>query len=813
MRLGYDRDVGDADARLVRRRPLRADSRDWYGPGDVVPYSVPHRSRIEQVQRPNGRTPRGYATSSMSLDAYQPTMPPPTHLTRASTDAYKRFPGYPVYEADDDDDNDEDERWPPLKQRGRFPERARPRQSLRKPREPTPESTPPSESEEESDSDSDSGDDEDNDQIEVVVEEAEEENHGHGRHRRRHRQPSRDDYTSSSDNERQRRRHRMPSPSTSDEVELAYRRHASSERGSPDHRPPLRRQVSDDPRYGPSQRFASVLGTSRPPVSSKRAAKVYESIEITREARPRRSAALQTVRQSRESSLRPPSMTGSHFGESSRNTSPDRPRKLRDCKACLDEVPESRCPKLDCGHRMCHSCLKRRFKQSMTDPEQMPPTCCSPDHISPDIVERLFDPMFKKLWNKKFVDYSLRARLYCPSRRCGEWIRPANVYRDRETGRGAARCDRCETKVCVSCNGRWHFSSKCPRDDQTARFLEYARHEGRKRCHKCGATAELGEGDNHAACRCGADFCIVCGQKPKRCECPWFEHDDPDLDHNDHMNGPPTRRGGDIQVFKGGDIQVFNGGDIQVFRDEAPPAPEESRTPRRARGSARPQIYDEEALMRQHQEQRDEEMARRSHYYDREDDYEDRGGIADVVRVENTSGHYTKDVPRRTGRRVVGAPPSPSRPGFENPPGGDYYAGGEHPREARGGSMDRRLADRFAESRYGPMHGMEPPPGPMGASLMPPPIGMPPPVREGTYYGGGMGPERVIVERDYDDNESYYSHSSRSRKSGLRSDTPKSSELAGLSGRSSGLGRVDAWRTYVAPGAPEGEAAVTAASA
>ena len=89
-------------------------------------------------------------------------MMPPPHLTRASTDAYKRRPQLSVYEAEDDDD-DSDERWPPMKPRGRYSERARPRQPLRKPREPTPESTPPSESEEESDSEEEDDDDEEED--------------------------------------------------------------------------------------------------------------------------------------------------------------------------------------------------------------------------------------------------------------------------------------------------------------------------------------------------------------------------------------------------------------------------------------------------------------------------------------------------------------------------------------------------------------------------------------------------------------------------------------------------------------------------
>jgi len=270
MRLGYDRDVADGEARLplVRRRPLRPESHDWYGPSDVVPYNqypMPHRTRIDELQRPNGRTPRGYSRS-MSLDAYPPTMPmPPAHLMRASTDVYKKRPQFSVYEAGEEDEDDE--RWPAMKPRGRHPEPARPRQVVRRRREPTPESTPPTDSESESESESEEESDDQN-QIEVVVEEPEDK---HRRHHRRHRRsPSPDDYLSSPDERRTpRRRNRIPSPSTSDEREIKYRQ-ASSERGSPDRRPALRREVSDTPRYSLPTRFNSVLGASRPPVASRR---------------------------------------------------------------------------------------------------------------------------------------------------------------------------------------------------------------------------------------------------------------------------------------------------------------------------------------------------------------------------------------------------------------------------------------------------------------------------------------------------------------------------------------------------------------
>ncbi|KAM3445584.1 hypothetical protein NHJ13734_000285 [Beauveria thailandica] len=81
---------------------------------------------------------------------------------------------------------------------------------------------------------------------------------------------------------------------------------------------------------------------------------------------------------------------------------------------------------------------------SITDPQHMPPRCCSQEHIPLRYVGQLFDEDFKKTWNRKFTEYTTRNRLYCPSRKCGEWIMPDSIR--RENGRKVARCGRCKTK-------------------------------------------------------------------------------------------------------------------------------------------------------------------------------------------------------------------------------------------------------------------------------------------------------------------------------------------------------------------------------
>ena len=211
---------------------------------------------------------------------------------------------------------------------------------------------------------------------------------------------------------------------------------------------------------------------------------------------------------------------------------PTKEKKIS-CLTCGDdEVPMCRSAKLACSHRMCHDCLKRIFKMSLTDPAHMPPRCCTSDHIPLKHVDKLFDLNFKKTWNRKFEEYKSRNRIYCPARGCGEWIKPNHI--SIEHGRKIGKCKKCGMKVCGTCNNKLHSSRECPKDPATLQFVEVAKQKGWQKCYKCKAMVELKEGCNHMTCRCTAEFCMVCGLKWKSCDCPWFNYENVDA----HLGNP-----------------------------------------------------------------------------------------------------------------------------------------------------------------------------------------------------------------------------------------------------------------------------------
>ncbi|KAK5654581.1 hypothetical protein OQA88_7210 [Cercophora sp. LCS_1] len=77
------------------------------------------------------------------------------------------------------------------------------------------------------------------------------------------------------------------------------------------------------------------------------------------------------------------------------------------CVVCMnDQLLPHNIVKLGCGHLMCIRCMRKSFSRSLTDPQLMPPKCCTANPIPLKYVEDLFDNDFKLHWNRKFAEYS-----------------------------------------------------------------------------------------------------------------------------------------------------------------------------------------------------------------------------------------------------------------------------------------------------------------------------------------------------------------------------------------------------------------------
>ncbi|KAK5161559.1 hypothetical protein LTR04_004192 [Oleoguttula sp. CCFEE 6159] len=325
---------------------------------------------------------------------------------------------------------------------------------------------------------------------------------------------------------------------------------------------------------------------------------------------------------------------------------------------------------------MCHDCLKRIFSMSVTDPQHMPPRCCTTDHIPLKHVDQLFNMKFKILWNEKYQEYTTKNRIYCPSKGCGEWIKPSHIHREAVSGRKQGKCTRCRTKVCCLCNGKWHTRRECPKDQETRKLFEIAKEKGWQRCFNCKAMVELKEGCNHMTCRCTAEFCMVCGERWKTCDCPWFNYTAlQDGDRLDGWNVPQP-----IRALAEGIYPLAN-----LAQPPPPPPLAPGNVCNPVRG------YQEEIYRRRAQERADEQLARRLQTVALSDghDADYNGGYGDVWGIGNGADHFMNDNFVQNAANVLTAAYGQARVGAARAMG--YEDGGDVAALRRG---ERRRAPR-----------------------------------------------------------------------------------------------------------------------
>ena len=110
---------------------------------------------------------------------------------------------------------------------------------------------------------------------------------------------------------------------------------------------------------------------------------------------------------------------------------------------------------------------------------------------------------------------AIEDRVYCSKPSCGSWIPLHKIDKPLFL----ARCARCRHKTCIICRGSYHSDGECPDDPNLRETLRCAINAGWRRCYKCNALVEHGEGCSHMTCRCNAQFCYTCGLRWKTCGC------------------------------------------------------------------------------------------------------------------------------------------------------------------------------------------------------------------------------------------------------------------------------------------------------
>ncbi|GAW23647.1 hypothetical protein ANO14919_132210 [Xylariales sp. No.14919] len=185
------------------------------------------------------------------------------------------------------------------------------------------------------------------------------------------------------------------------------------------------------------------------------------------------------------------------------------------CMACCNMHNVMDLTQAPCKHEYCRECLEQLFRNSMSDESLFPPRCCRIE-ISVEANRLLLGDELVHEFMEKSIEFATTNRIYCHQPTCSAFI-PPSAIKD-----GVAPCPKCKTLTCVTCKGGTH-KGDCPSDTALQQVLEVARQNGWQRCPKCSAMIELNYGCFHMTCKCKAQFCYLCAEKWKTCECDQWD--------------------------------------------------------------------------------------------------------------------------------------------------------------------------------------------------------------------------------------------------------------------------------------------------
>ncbi|KAF3925934.1 hypothetical protein ABW20_dc0105988 [Dactylellina cionopaga] len=179
------------------------------------------------------------------------------------------------------------------------------------------------------------------------------------------------------------------------------------------------------------------------------------------------------------------------------------------CSICGDMQQSYRVFTLNCEHRYCIECLRDHIMHALNQPGSELPRCCEPLPLN-FAAEVLMEAELNKLMDRRDAQESSKqvTCAHCKADILQGSIKDSSAY-----------CVACSEFTCTHCGKDLH-DGICAEDHDTAMLLETARREGWSKCDRCNHLVELTMGCFHMTCRCGYNFCYLCSQEWKTCECP-----------------------------------------------------------------------------------------------------------------------------------------------------------------------------------------------------------------------------------------------------------------------------------------------------
>lgn len=194
------------------------------------------------------------------------------------------------------------------------------------------------------------------------------------------------------------------------------------------------------------------------------------------------------------------------------------PRRIVPCVICTDNVTDF--VRVPCNDTYCIPCIRELFEHATKDESLMPPQCCR-TLIPFSSISRHLSANLQTKFLVKLEEHTTLNRLYCPRPTCSAFLGSA----DGERRIVACIEPYCPAAVCTSCKKEAHSRLiPCEEDEEIEEMVGFCKEQGWQRCPGCQRMVELSHGCFHMTCLCRAEFCYVCSEPWKSCEClQWDE--------------------------------------------------------------------------------------------------------------------------------------------------------------------------------------------------------------------------------------------------------------------------------------------------
>ena len=207
------------------------------------------------------------------------------------------------------------------------------------------------------------------------------------------------------------------------------------------------------------------------------------------------------------------------------------------CVFCMEQCPVASTLSAPCSHYICRSCVTRNVEVCTRDETTYPPKCCGNKLPSRDLINLLKDLSLRARYEIKCIEYStpIRDRIYCC--KCTDFLgqkrtdasssslssstfkSASSSTSTRSVAHEALCCYRCLISTCMACRQAAHPSRRCLETPEDLAFKRLSAKKRWRKCPNCEAVVERRAGCSHIRCRCGTDFCYLCGKKLECCSC------------------------------------------------------------------------------------------------------------------------------------------------------------------------------------------------------------------------------------------------------------------------------------------------------